>query len=170
MLQGVLFLIFFSFFIQPVNHHTPLFLSNPKIQTKITILTFTTSHLCEENPSLSSTLEPLYCSSLATALGGIQDINFVDFRTPIVARITCSILSPLEDFSCRPMPAPICRDASSTLRVHQFKLSKHVSSWGIYARKSARTCPFLANLGLYWIPYSLSSTAQRAILPNKSDL
>ena len=29
------------------------------------------SHLHEENPSLSSTLEPLYYSSFTTAVGGI---------------------------------------------------------------------------------------------------
>ena len=46
-------------------------------------------------------------------------------------RIACSILSPLGDFSCRPMPALVCRDAQSTLRVYQFKLSRHVSVWGI---------------------------------------
>ena len=83
-------------------------------------------------------------------------------------QIACSILSPLGDFSCRPMSASVCRDTLSTLRVHQFKLSRHVSGLGISARKSSRTCPFLANLGLYWIPYSLSSIAQRAFLPNKS--
>ena len=71
--------------------------------------------------------------------------------------IACSILFAPGDFNCRPMLAPVCRDAPSTLRVHQFKLSGHVSGWGISARKSAKTCPFLANLGLYWIPYSLSS-------------
>ena len=75
------------------------------------------------------------------------------------SRIACSILSPLEDFSYRPMSTPVCRDAPSTLRVHQFKLSEYVSGWGISARKSAKTCPFLANLSLYWIPYSLSSIA-----------
>ena len=42
-------------------------------------------------------------------------------------RISCSILSPLGDFSCRPMPAPVCRVTPSTLRVHQFKMSGHVS-------------------------------------------
>ena len=86
------------------------------------------------------------------------------------SRMACLILSPLGDFSCRPMPTPACRDALSTLRVHHFKLSGHVSSWGISSRKSARTCPFLANLGLYWIPYSLSSIAHRAILSDKSGL
>ena len=84
--------------------------------------------------------------------------------------IACSILSPLGNFNCRPMSAPGCRDAPSTLRVHQFELSGHVSGWGISTRKSTRTYPFLANLGLYRIPYSLSSIDQRAILPDKSDL
>ena len=36
--------------------------------------------------------------------------------------------------------------------------------------KSANTCPFLDSLGLYWMPYSLSSIAQGAILPEKSGL
>ena len=36
--------------------------------------------------------------------------------------------------------------------------------------KSANTCPFFYSLGLYWMPYSLSSTAQRNILPEKSGL
>ena len=86
------------------------------------------------------------------------------------SRIACLILSPLGDFSYRPMPAPVCRDAPSTLKVHQFKLFGNVSVWGISTRKFARTCPFLDNLGLYWILYSLSSIAQRAILPDKSSL
>ena len=64
-------------------------------------------------------------------------------------RMACSILSPLGDFSCRPILASVYRDAPSTLRVHQFKLSRLVSGLGISTRKSARTCPFLANLGLY---------------------
>ena len=36
--------------------------------------------------------------------------------------------------------------------------------------KSANTYPFFDNLGLYWMPYTLSSTAQQAILPEKSGL
>ena len=36
--------------------------------------------------------------------------------------------------------------------------------------KSANTCPFLDNLGLYWMSYSFSSIAQQAILPEKSGL
>ena len=36
--------------------------------------------------------------------------------------------------------------------------------------KSANTCPFFDSLGLYWMLYSLSTIAQRAILPEKSSL
>ena len=36
--------------------------------------------------------------------------------------------------------------------------------------KSARTCPFLSNLGSYEIPYSLSSIAHLVILLDKSGL
>ena len=79
------------------------------------------------------------------------------------SRIACTILSPPGDFSCRLMPAPVCRDALYMLRVHQFELAELVSGWGTSVRKSARTCPFLANLGLYRIPYLLSSIAQQAI-------
>ena len=36
--------------------------------------------------------------------------------------------------------------------------------------KSTKTCPFFDSLGLYWMSYSLSSIAQRAILPEKLGL
>ena len=85
-------------------------------------------------------------SSISTRRASYSDSLFEALKPSWIA---CSILSPLGHFSCRPMPTPVCRDASSTLRIHQFKLSEYVSSWGISARKSARTCPFLANLGLY---------------------
>ena len=58
-----------------------MFLPNLKIQNEFTILALTATHLCEENPSLCSTLEPLYYSSHATAVGEIQFINFVDSGT-----------------------------------------------------------------------------------------
>ena len=74
-------------------------------------------------------------------------------------RIACSILALVGDFNCIPIPAPICLDALSTLSVHQFKISGCVSDWGIYAMKSAKTWPFFDSLGLYWMPYSLSSIA-----------
>ena len=36
---------------------------------------------------MCSTLEPLYCSSFTTAVGGTTDTNFVDSAHPTVARI-----------------------------------------------------------------------------------
>ena len=76
------------------------------------------------------------------------------------SRIDCSILSPNGVLNCEPMPGPDCLDAPSILRVHQPKLSSHVSNWGSSAMKSTNTYHFFESLGLYWIPYSLSSTAQ----------
>ena len=116
---------------------------------------------------ISLSVDITTASSIPTRMASYSDSLFEALKP---SRIAYLILSPLEDFSCRPMLAPVCRDAPSTLRVHQSKLSEHVLVWGIYARKSARTYPFLAKLGLYWIPYSLSSVAQLAILPNKSGL
>ena len=86
------------------------------------------------------------------------------------SQIACSNLSPDGDFSCKPMPAPVCLDAPLILSVHQSKLSRWVSDWGSYAMNSTSTCPFFESLGLYWMLYSLSSIAQRAILPDKSGL
>ena len=86
MLQGVLFYISLHFIssFQPSN---PLFLPNLKIQIEFTILNLIANHLCEENSSLCSTLEPLYYSSHATVVGGIRFINFVDSRPPSCIRI-----------------------------------------------------------------------------------
>ena len=36
--------------------------------------------------------------------------------------------------------------------------------------KSVKTCPFFDSLGLYWMSYSLSSIAQRAIVLEKLGL
>ena len=85
-------------------------------------------------------------------------------------RITCLILSPDGVLNCKPMPALDCLDAPSILRVHQSKLSRHVSEWRSSTMKSTSTSPFIESLGLYWMSYSLSSTAQGAILPDKSGL
>ena len=85
-------------------------------------------------------------------------------------RTACSILSLAGEVNCRPMPAIDCLEAPSTQRVHQPSLFGRVLGCGSSARKSAKTCPFLESLGLYCIPYSLSSIANRAILPDKSSL
>ena len=42
----------------------------------------------QRNPSLCSTLEPLYYNSYAMVVGGIRFINFVDFGMPYRTRIT----------------------------------------------------------------------------------
>ena len=106
-------------------------------------------------------------NSIPTRMASYSDSLFEVLKPSWIA---CSILSPPRDFNYRPKPAPVCQDASSTLRVHQLELLGHLSGWGIYDRKSARTCLFLANLGLYRIPHLLSSITQRAILPDKSGL
>ena len=84
--------------------------------------------------------------------------------------IAYSILSPDGDFKCKPMPAPVCLDAPLILSVHQSKLLRRVSDWGSSAMKLTSTCPFFESLGLYWMPYSFGSIAQRAILLDKSGL
>ena len=33
--------------------------------------------------------------------------------------MACSILSPIGALSCKPHPAPVCQEVSSTLRIHQ---------------------------------------------------
>ena len=80
----------------------------------------------------------------------------------------CSIFSPIGKVNCRPNPD--CLEVPSMQRVHQPSLLGRVLGCGSSARKSAKTCPFLKSLGLYCIPYSLSSIAHQAIRPNRSDL
>ena len=97
-LQGFFFYIFlqfisslFPFYFQFISNFQPLhplFLPKTQNPNKFTILNLTVNHLCEENPSLYSTLDPLYCSSHATSIGGIRFINFVDSGTPYCTRST----------------------------------------------------------------------------------
>ena len=85
-------------------------------------------------------------------------------------RTAYSILSPVGEVNCKPIPAPDCLEAPSTQRIHQpFSFGK-VLGCGISTRKSAKTCPFFESLVLYWMPYSLSSIAHLAILPDRSGL
>ena len=112
--------------------------------------------------------EDTAASSLSLARMASYSTSLLEALNP--SRIDCSILSPDGVLNYKPMPAPDHLDAPSILRVHQSKLSGHVSDWGSSAMKSTRTCPFFESLGLYWIPYSLSSTAHRAILFDKSGL
>ena len=106
-------------------------------------------------------------SSSLTRMASYSD-SLLEALNP--SRMTCSILSPDGDFNCKPMPAPVCLNAPSIFSVHQSKLLGRVSDWGSYAIKSTITYPHFESLGLYWMPYSLSLIAQRAILPDKSGL
>ena len=58
-------------------------------------------------------------------------------------RTACSILSPVGEVNCKPIPAPKCLEAPSTQRVHQPLLSGQVMGCGISTRKSAKTSLFL---------------------------
>ena len=85
-------------------------------------------------------------------------------------RTACSILSQLGRLIVDRCRLLIVWKPHRLKRVHRLFSSGQVSGCGISARKSAKTCPLFESLGLYWIPYSLSSTAQWAILPDISGL
>ena len=42
--------------------------------------------------------------------------------------MACCIISPVGALSCKPTPASICREASSTLRIHQHQLDALICS------------------------------------------
>ena len=75
------FYIFLHFISSFLPSNLTIF-TKPKFQIEFTILALIANHLCEENPSLFSILEPLHCSSYATAVEGIRFINFVDSGIP----------------------------------------------------------------------------------------
>ena len=85
-------------------------------------------------------------------------------------RTACSIRSPVGEVNCKPILDPDCLEAPSTQRIHQPFSFGQVLGCGISVRKSAKTCPFFESLGLYWMPYLLSSIAHRAILLDRSGL
>ena len=84
--------------------------------------------------------------------------------------IACSILSPIGALSCKLTLAPVCQEATPTLRINQSTLPESASCYGISAKKSINICPFIAKQGLYWIPNSISSIAHQAIILYKSGL
>ena len=94
--------------------------------------------------------------------------SLLDARKP--NRLTGSILSPVGALSCKPTPTLVCREAPSTVRIHQSALLRSASCWGISAKKSTNICPFIAKWGLYLILNSFSLITHRAILPDKSSL
>ena len=65
------------------------------------------------------------------------------------SRMAYSILSLVGALSCKPTPAPIGREAPSTLRIHQLAISGFASCWVISIKKSANIYPFNAKRGLY---------------------
>ena len=85
-------------------------------------------------------------------------------------RTAYSIFSPVGEVNCRPIPDPDCREAPLMQRVHQPSLFGRVLGCESSARKSAKACPLLESLGLYCIPYLLSSIAHRAIRLDRSGL
>ena len=106
-------------------------------------------------------------SSTPAIVASYSDSLLVELKPNFTAY---SILSPIGEVNFRPMPAPNCLEAPSTQRVHQPFLSWQVSGCRISARKSAKTCPFFESLSLYWMPYSLNSIAQWAIVQDRSGL
>ena len=106
-------------------------------------------------------------SSSPTIMASYSD-SFLEALKP--KWIACSILSPVGEVNCKPIPASDCLEAPSMQRVHQPLSSGQVPGCGIFARKSAKTWPFFESHRLYWMPYSLNSIAQRAILSERSGL
>ena len=122
---------------------------------------------CESLRIRSLSADTIVASSIPTSMVSYSDSLLEALKPKQIAYL---IISPIGDLSCKSMPTPVWRDAPSTLRIHHVMLPWLNPDWGISARKSARTCPFLASLGLYQIPNSLSSIAHRAILSDKSGL
>ena len=59
-----------------------------------------------------------------------------------------SMTSLVGALSYSPRTAPVYHEAPSTFRVHHPEPFGSISCWGIYAKKSANTCPFNARRGL----------------------
>ena len=68
-------------------------------------------------------------------------------------RIAYSILSPVRALSCKPTPAPVWREVTSTLRTYQPALPWSTSSWGSSAKKSTNTYPSM--LGKVYTKYRI---------------
>ena len=121
-----------------------------------------------ESLRIKRLLAPTASASSSPAIMASYSDSLLEALKP--KQTACSILSHVGEVNCRPIPSLDCLEAPSTQRVHQPLLFGQMMDCGISARKSAKTCPFFASLGLYWMPYSLSSIAQRAILPDISGL
>ena len=79
----------------------------------------------------------------------------------------CSIISPVGDSSCIPIPDPCLDEAPSTCNFHAWEFNFALSSFGTSSiTKSANTCAFELVRGFYSISYSLSLIAHFANLPD----
>ena len=112
-----------------------------------------------ESLRIKRLLAPTTSASSSPAIMASYSDSLLEALKP--RRTTCSILSLVGEVNCRPMSAPDCLEAPSTQPAFSFK---QVLGCGISTRKSAKTYPIFESLGLYWMPYSLSSIAHRAIL------
>ena len=121
-----------------------------------------------ESLRIKRLLSPTASASSSLAIMASYSDSLLEALKP--KRTACSILSPVGEVKCSPMSALDCMESQSTQRVHQPVSFGKVLGCGISTRKSAKTCPFFESLGSYWMLYSLSSIAQRAILPDRSGL
>jgi len=81
-------------------------------------------------------------------------------------RNDCSIIPPVGDSSCIPIPDPCLDEAPSMCNFHVWVFDL-ASSFGMSSMaKSASTCAFELVRGLYSMSYSLSSIAHFANLPD----
>ena len=76
---------------------------------------------------------PARISSYSTSLLDTRKFN----------RIVCSILSPVGALSCKPTLAPVCWEASSTLRIYHSALPESKSYWGISTKSLPISVPLL---------------------------
>ena len=111
-----------------------------------------------ESLRIKRLLAPTASASSSPAIMASYSDSLLEALKP--KRTAYSILSSVGEVNYKPIPALDCLEASSMQRVHQPLQSGQVPGCGISATKSAKTCPFFESLGLYWMPYSLSSIAQ----------
>ena len=117
-------------------------------------LTPKTFKLCLKNTLNMSKTTRVYFEVLHTTSASSSSAIMASYSDSLLEelkpkRMGCSILSPVGEVNCRPIPTPECLEAPSTQRVHQPLLSRQVLGYGISAMKSAKTWPFFASLGLY---------------------
>ena len=119
-----------------------------------------------ESFQIQRLLAPTASASSSPAIMDSYSDSLLEALKP--KRTACSILSLVGEVNYSSMSAPDCLEAPSMQRVHQPFSFGQVMGCGSSTRKSAKTCPFFESLGLYWIPYSLSSITHRAILLDRS--